>query len=138
MKKQYQIDKQRAVQQFRRLAAQDDQAIQLVIPLKEVLDLVQRGLMSLALRTFTQVAEEVMDYEVMALVGPKNQANPERERVRWGRERGYCVVVVSEGVRDADGIKYGVAVPRQLPRMQIPDEPGRSWRVVYSHSAVLP
>ena len=34
MKKQYQIDKQRAVQEFRQLAAQDDQAIQLVIPSK--------------------------------------------------------------------------------------------------------
>lgn len=92
MKKRYQIDKQRAVQQFRRIAEQDDRAIQLVIPLKEVLDLVQRGLMNLALRTFTQVAEEVMDHEVTALVGPRNQANPGRGKVRWGSERGYCVV----------------------------------------------
>ena len=86
MKKQYQIDKQRAVQQFRRMAEQDDRSVQLVIPLKEVLDLVQRGLMNLALRAFTQVAEEVMDHEVTALVGPKNQANPERGKVRWGSE----------------------------------------------------
>jgi putative transposase len=92
MKKQYQIDKQRAVQQFRRIAEQDDRAVQLVITLKEVLDLVQRGLMNLALRTFTQVAEEVMDHEVTALVGPRNQANPQRGKVRWGSERGYCVV----------------------------------------------
>ena len=43
MKKRYQIDKQRAVQQFRELAAQNDQSVQLVIPLKEVLELVQRA-----------------------------------------------------------------------------------------------
>lgn len=92
MKKQYQIDKQRAVQQFRRLAAAEDQSIQLVIPLKEVVDLVQRGLMKLALRSFTELAEGVMDREVTALVGPKNRANAEREMVRWGSERGYCVV----------------------------------------------
>ena len=92
MKKRYQIDKQRAVQQFRRIAEQGDRSIQLVIPLKEVLELVQRGLMNLALRTFTQVAEEVMDHEVTALVGPKNQANPERGNVRWGSQAGYCVV----------------------------------------------
>ncbi len=92
MKKQYQIEKQRAVQQFRQLAAQNDQAIQLVIPLKEVLDLVQRGLMNLALNTFRLLAEEVMDHEVTALVGPKNQADPQRGKVRWGSERGYCVV----------------------------------------------
>jgi transposase-like protein len=92
MKKQYQIDKQRAVQQFRRIAEQDDRTVQLVIPLKEVLDLVQRGLMQLALRTFTQVAEATMGQEVTALVGPRNQANPKRGNVRWGSERGYCVV----------------------------------------------
>jgi len=105
MKKRYQIDKQRAVQQFRHWAAQDDQAIQLVIPLKEVLDLIQRGLMSLALRTFTQVAEEVMDHEVTALVGPRNQAHRERDKVRCGSERGYCLV-------------GGQKVPLQRPRVR--------------------
>ena len=92
MKKRYQIDKQRAVQQFRRIAEQGDRSVQLVIPLKEVLDLVQRGLMNLALRAFKQVAEEVRDHEVTALVGPKNQANPKRGKVRWGSQAGYCVV----------------------------------------------
>jgi putative transposase len=105
MKKRYQIDKQRAVQQFRQLAAQDDQAVQLVIPLKEVVDLIQRGLMNLALSVFGQVAEGVMDCEVSALVGPKNQANPERGKVRWGSERGYCVV-------------GGQKIPLQRPRVR--------------------
>ena len=82
MKERYQIDRQSAVQQFRRIAEQDDRSIQLVIPLKEVLDLLKRGLMNLALRTVTQVAEEVMDHEVTALVGPNNQANPKRGNVR--------------------------------------------------------
>ena len=121
MKKQYQIDKQRAVQQFRQIAAQDDRAIQLVIPLKEVLDLVQRGLMKLALRTFTQVAEEVMDHEVKALVGPRNQANPERGNVRWGSERGYCVV-------------GGQKVPLQRPRVRDP----RTTEVPLGSSELLP
>jgi putative transposase len=44
------------------------------------------------LHAFKEVAEEVMDYEVTALVGPKNHSNPERGAVRWGSERGYCVV----------------------------------------------
>lgn len=105
MKKQYQIDKQRAVQSFRRLAAQDDQNIQLIIPLKEVVELVQRGLMNLALHAFQQVAEEVMDHEVTALVGPKNQADRERDKMRWGSERGYCVV-------------GGQKIPLQRPRVR--------------------
>ncbi len=32
------------------------------------------------------VAEAVMNCEATALVGPKNQANPERGNVRWGSE----------------------------------------------------
>ncbi len=43
MKKRYQIDTQRAVQPFRQMAAQTDNSIQLVIPLKEVVDLIQRA-----------------------------------------------------------------------------------------------
>ena len=92
MNKRYQIDRQRAVQRFRQLATQEDQAVQLVIPLKEVVDLIQRGLMNLAMTAFTQVAEQVMGCEVTTLVGPKNQADPQRAKVRWGSEPGYCVV----------------------------------------------
>ena len=103
MKKRYQIDKQRAVRQFRELASQGDQSVQLVIPLKEVVELIQRGLMNLAMTAFTQLAENVMDCEVTALVGPKNQANPERGNVRWGNESGYCVV---------NGQKIPLARPR--------------------------
>ena len=92
MKKRYQIDKQRAVQKFRQLANQAGQTIQLVIPLKEIVELIQRGLMPLAIDAFTLVAKQTMDLEVAALVGPKNQANPERANMRWGSEPGYCVV----------------------------------------------
>jgi len=92
MKKRYQIDKQRAVQKFRQLADMADQSIQLVIPLKEVIELIQRGLMHLAMSAFTLVAEQTMDMEVRAIVGPKNQANAERVNMRWGSEAGYCVV----------------------------------------------
>ncbi|HLI86364.1 MAG TPA: transposase [Bryobacteraceae bacterium] len=92
MKKRYQIDTQRAVQSFRQMVAQTDNSIQLVIPLKEVVDLIQRGLRNLALSAFNKVAEHVMDYEVTALVGPKNQAQAERANLRWGSQPGYCVV----------------------------------------------
>ena len=92
MKKRYQIDKQRVVKKFRQLVDQAQQPIQLVIPLKEVVELIQRGLMNLAMTAFTKLAEEVMGYEVTALVGPKNQADATRVNARWGSESGYCVV----------------------------------------------
>src|SRR2546427_10641284 len=43
MKKQYQIDKQRAVQQFRRLATEENPNIQMILPLAEIVGLLQDG-----------------------------------------------------------------------------------------------
>ena len=63
-----------------------DQAVQLVIPLKEVVELIQRGLMNLAMSAFTQLAEQVMGCEVTALVGPK---------IRWTRGGRKCAGAVS-------------------------------------------
>lgn len=92
MKKQYQIDKQRAAQQFRKQAGASDEQIQFALPLPEILDLAQRGLMNLALAAFTKLAEEMMQWEASTLAGPKNQANASRENSRWGTQAGYCVV----------------------------------------------
>jgi putative transposase len=92
LKQRYQIDKQRAAQQFREKACASNEQLQLVLPLPEVVSLVQCGLMNLALATFTKVAEQVMQWDVSTMVGPKNRANPSRENARWGRQGGYCVV----------------------------------------------
>jgi hypothetical protein len=43
MKKRYQIDQQRAVQQFRRLATEQNPTIQMVLPLAEIVGLLQQG-----------------------------------------------------------------------------------------------
>jgi len=92
MKKQYQINKERAVQKFRSAAGASEDAIQLALPLKEAGMLLQQGLMQLAITTFTQVAEQMMRWEVDRIVGPKQKANAFREAVRWGSQPGYCVV----------------------------------------------
>ena len=106
MKRTYQIDKQRAKQQFRKDAiGATEEKIQFALPLPEVLALVQRGLMTLALAAFTKLAEEMMQWEVAGLVGPKNQANNSRQNMRWGAETGYCVV-------------GGQKVPLQRPRVR--------------------
>ena len=75
MKKHYQIDRERAVQKFRCAASASQDAIQLALPMKEAAALVQQGLMELAIATFTQVAEQMMRWEVDQMVGPKHQAN---------------------------------------------------------------
>jgi putative transposase len=105
VKKQYQIDKQRAAQQFREKAGASQQQIQFALPLPEVLQLIQQGLMQLALAAFIGLAEEMMRWETADLAGPKNQANCERECSRWGTQNGYCVV-------------GGQKVPLQRPRVR--------------------
>jgi putative transposase len=105
LKKQYQIDKQRAAQRFRKEADGSEEQIQFALPLPEVLALVQQGLMNLALAAFTKLVEEMMRWEVTGLVGPKNQANSKRKNSRWGTQAGYCVV-------------GGQKVPLQRPRVR--------------------
>jgi hypothetical protein len=92
LKKKYQIDKQRAAQQFRVNAGASQEQLQLILPIPEVVQLVQCGLMNLAMAAFTKIAEQMMNWEVMKIVGPKNRADPDRESMRWGSQAGYCVV----------------------------------------------
>lgn len=105
MKKTYQIDKQRATQEFRKAAGASQEQLQLVLPIPEVLQLIQKGLVNLALAAFIRLAEAMMGWEVDQVVGPKNQASKERENVRWGSQRGYCVVA-------------GQKVPLDRPRVR--------------------
>jgi transposase-like protein len=105
LKKHYQIDKERALQKFRSVASNSQEAIQLALPVKEAAALVQQGLMHLAIATFTQIAEQMMRWEVDQMVGPKQKANPLREALRWGSQKGYCVIA-------------GQKVPLQRPRVR--------------------
>lgn len=47
MKKRYQIDQQRAVQQFRRLATEQNPNIQMILPMADIVGLLQEGVVSL-------------------------------------------------------------------------------------------
>lgn len=103
MKRTYQIKQERAIQKFKIAARDSAQHLQLALPLPEVLELVSKGLMNLALVAFMKLAEEMMRWEVGELVGAKNQAQKNRSLHRWGRQAGYCVV---------DGQKISLERPR--------------------------
>lgn len=105
MKKPYQIDREKAVQKFRSAASMSSDAIQLALPMKEAAALIQQGLLQLAVATFTQVAEQMMRWEVDQIAGPKQKAQLLRGAVRWGSQKGYCVVA-------------GQKVPLQRPRVR--------------------
>jgi putative transposase len=103
LKKQYQIGREKAVQAFREQAQQTKENIQTVLPLQEVVGLLEQGLGQLIRAVGQELMKSVMEAEVRQRVGEPHQANRQREYYRWGQEQGYCVV---------DGQKVPLPRPR--------------------------
>ena len=86
MKKRYQIDQQRAVQQFRQLAREQNPNVQMIFPLAEVVGLLQEGVGHLMREAGLALMNLVMEEEVRHLAGERHQQHPERRAHRWGKE----------------------------------------------------
>jgi len=108
MKRQYQIEQQRAVQQFRRIATEQNPDIQMILPLADIVGLLQQGVGNLLRETGLALMQTVMEEEVRHLAGERHQQHEGRRAHRWGKEDGYCVV---------DGQK----VPIRKTRLRTPD-----------------
>ena len=109
MKRQYQIEPQRAVQQFRRIATEENPNIQMILPLADIVGLLQQGVGNLLRETGLALMQTVMEEEVRHLAGERYQQHEGRRAHRWGKEDGYCVV---------DGQK----VPIQKTRLRTKDK----------------
>jgi len=109
MKKRYQIDQQRAVQEFRQLAHEQNPNLQMVFPLTEVVGLLQEGVGHLMREAGLALMSLVMEEEVKHLAGERHEQHPARRAHRWGKEAGYCVV---------DGQK----VPIERTRLRTPEK----------------
>ena len=92
MKRQYQIEQQRAVQQFRRLASEENPNIQMILPMADIVGLLQQGVGNLLREAGLALMNLVMDEEVRQLAGERHQQHEGRRAHRWGKEDGYCVV----------------------------------------------
>ena len=92
MKKQYQIEQQRAVQQFRRIATEQNPNIQMILPLADIVGMLQQGVGNLLRETGLALMQTVMEEEVRQLAGERHQQHEGRRAHRWGKEDGYCVV----------------------------------------------
>jgi putative transposase len=92
MKKRYQIDKQRAVHQFRRLASEENPNIQMVLPLAEIVGLLQEGVGHLLREAGLTLMSLVMEEEVRHFAGERHEQHEGRLAHRWGKEDGYSVV----------------------------------------------
>ena len=93
MKKPYQIEAQRAVKQLEAMAADGNPAVQMVLPMAEMVGWLRRGVGELIRQAGLQLMDLLMQEEVRGLAGERSQRQPERTAGRWGTERGYCVVM---------------------------------------------
>jgi transposase-like protein len=93
MKKPYQIESQRAVRQLEEMAADGNPAVQMVLPLAEMVGWLRQGVGELIRQAGLQLMELLLEEEVRELVGERSLPQPDRTASRWGKERGYCVVM---------------------------------------------
>ena len=109
MKKPYQIEAQRAVKQLEAMAADGNPAVQMVLPMAEMLGWLRKGVGELIRQAGLQLMDLMMQEEVRERVGERSERQAERAANRWGSERGYCVVM-------------GQKVPMQRPRVRTTDD----------------
>ena len=109
MKKPYQIETQRAVRQLEAMAADGNPAVQMVLPMAEMVGWLRKGVGELIRQAGLQLMELLMQEEVRELVGERSQRQSERTANRWGSEQGYCVVM-------------GQKVPVERPRVRTTDD----------------
>jgi putative transposase len=109
LKKTYQIDAQRAVKQLEEMAANDNPAVQMVLPMAELLGWLRQGVGELIRQAGVQLMGLVMEAEVQERVGERSQRQSDRTASRWGTEKGYCVVM-------------GQKVPIRRPRVRSVDD----------------
>jgi putative transposase len=109
MKKPYQIEAQRAVNRLEEMAAEGNPAVQMVLPMAEMVGWLRKGVGELVRQAGLQLMSLLMDEEVRQLAGERSQPQPERTANRWGKERGYCVVM-------------GQKVPIERPRVRTTED----------------
>src|SRR5437660_10705308 len=109
MKKPYQIEAQRAVKQFEEMAADGNPAVQMLLPMAEMVGWLRKGVGELIRQAGLQLMDLLMQEEVREVVGERSQRQAERRANRWGVEHGYCVVM-------------GQKVPIERPRVGTTDD----------------
>ncbi len=109
MKKPYQIEAQRAVKQLEGMAAEGNPAVQMMLPMAEMVGWLRKGVGELVRQAGLHLMDLLMQEEVRELVGERSQRQADRTANRWGSEGGYCVVM-------------GQKVPVQRPRVRTTDD----------------
>ena len=79
MKRPYQIECQRAVKQLEQMAADGNPAVQMVLPMAEMIGWLRKGVGELIRQAGLQLISLMMEEEVSELVGERSRPNPERK-----------------------------------------------------------
>jgi hypothetical protein len=88
MKKRYQIARQRAVQEFRQLAREQNPNLQMIVPMTEVVGLLQEGVGHLMREAGLALMSLVMEEEVRHLAGSGMSSIRRGGRIAGGRKVG--------------------------------------------------
>src|SRR5450759_2356120 len=92
------------------MAADDgNPAVQMVLPMAEMVGWLRKGVGELIRQAGLQLMDLLMQEEIRGLAGARSQRQPERTASGWGSERGYCVVM-------------GQKVPIQRPRVRTTED----------------
>src|SRR5260370_4697577 len=78
MKNQYQIESQRAVKRLEEMAANGNPAVQMVLPLAEMVGWLRKGVGELIRQARLQLMELLMEEEVREVVGERSRRQPDR------------------------------------------------------------
>jgi transposase-like protein len=109
MKKTYQIESQRAVKRLEEMAGDGNPALQMVLPMAEMVGWLRQGVGELVRQAGLQLIGLLMEEEVRELVGERSQPQATRKASRWGTERGFCIVM-------------GQKVPIERPRVRTTED----------------
>lgn len=79
------------------------EAVQIALPMAEVLSSLEKGLGELVRKVGRLFIESVLESEVEQIAGPRSSRGQTRQAYRWGVEKGSCVI---------DGQRVPIARPR--------------------------
>jgi len=118
-----------------RAMAEDGASVQMVLPLAEVMQMVQDGCGQLLREAGLRLMQLVMEEEAERLVGPRHRQDEQRRGYRWGNEAGYCVVdgqkvpIERIRLRSKDGRELPLG-SYQLFQRSAPLEEGVWWKMM--------
>ena len=86
MKKPYQIEAQRAVKQLDAMVADGNPAVQMMLPMAEMMGWLRKGVGELIRQASLQLMDLLMQEEVRELAGERSQPQADRSAHRWGSD----------------------------------------------------